>query len=118
MKSIVFIGLSLFGLSAFAQPVVLESQFFCKTDSFSSREGKVKAAELKKCSSLVEGAESPVKNGQECKNRAVEKGEACLKRIKGDQVSVTVKLTEKFGQNANFNSFTCEVDRGGNTACP
>lgn len=118
MKTFIYLVLSCASFAVGAQPVVVESKFFCKTESFSSRTGAVKSAELKKCASLVEAAESPVKNGQECKDRAVTKGEACLKRIKGDQVSVTVKVTEKFGQNANFNSYTCEVDRGGNTACP
>ncbi len=121
MKSVLLAAICVSGLSAWAQPVLLtESKFFCKTEQFSSRTGKVKAVHLKKCDSLVESAESEVRNGQECKNRAIAKGEDCLKRMGADaeQVSVKVKLTEKFGQNSNINSYTCEVDTAGNTACP
>lgn len=121
MKSVLLAAICFGGLSAWAQPVLVsESKFFCKTEQFLSRTGKVKAAQLKKCSSLVEAAESEVKNGQECKNRAIAKGEECLQKMGAgaEQVSVKVKLIEKFGQNSNINSYTCEVDTAGNTACP
>lgn len=119
MKSILAVALFWSGSVAWAQPVLItESKFFCKTEQFLSRTGKVKAAQLKKCDSLVESAESEVKNGMECKNRAISRGESCLKKMGADQVSVKVKLIEKFGQNSNINYYTCEVDNAGNTACP
>lgn len=119
MKSVIALTISLNAGYSLAQPVISESKFFCKTDQFLSRTGKVKAADLKKCGSLLENAETAVKNTEECRTRAMEKGEACLKRLNGaEQISVKMKLTEKFGQNANLNSFTCEIDKNGGTACP
>ena len=92
------------------------SAFFCKVDQFSSKNAKPKA--FKRCDSLVEANDRPIKGAEDCKEHGLSKGRECLKISGADQLSVKVKFTEKFGQNQNSSSFTCELDKSGGSACP
>ncbi len=97
--------------------IVTEGQFFCKVEQFSARDAKSKKL-VKKCASLIDSEEKPIKGGQACKDRALEKGNECLEISKADRIQVKVRLTEKVGLSANINTYTCELDSSGGSACP
>lgn len=111
------------GHSAFAQAqgqpvtaVVTESSYFCKVEEFSAKKADPK--KFKRCDAFVEANDRPVKNGQECKDHALAKGQQCIKAAAAEKISVKVKFTEKFGNNRSTNTWTCEIDNKGGSACP
>lgn len=99
-----------------AGPVVTESQYFCKIEEFSAKKANPKL--FKRCDSLVEDADKPVKSGDLCKEHALAKGRQCLKFSKAEKIQVKVRFVEKFGANANIITWTCELDKAGGSACP
>ncbi len=96
--------------------VVSESKFFCKVEEFSAKKAVAKA--FKRCDAMVEASDQPTKSAEACKEHALAKGQECLKASAAEKISVKVKFTEKFGNNSNFNMWTCELDNKGGSACP
>ena len=96
--------------------VVADSKFFCKVEEFAAKKAVAKA--FKRCDAMVEGADQPTKNAEDCKEHALAKGRECLKASGAEKITVKVKFTEKFGNNHNFNTWTCELDNKGGSACP
>lgn len=96
--------------------VVTESTYFCKIEEFSAMKANPKL--FKKCDALVESADKPTKNGDTCKEHALAAGEKCIKLSKAEKIQVKVRFVEKFGANANINTWTCELDNKGGSACP
>jgi len=127
MKFTVVIAMSwtiLAGAKALAQAqgqktptsVVTDSTYFCKIEEFSAKKANPKL--FKKCDALVDSADKPTKSGDTCKEHALAKGEECIKLSKADKIQVRVRFVEKFGGNANINTWTCEIDNRGGSACP
>lgn len=91
-------------------------ELLCKVDQFSLR---AKKAPFKGCDGLLDARELKVATARECKDRALAKAKTCLSANAGvEQLSVRAKFTEKFSIRSVTNSFTCEMDRKGESACP
>ncbi len=103
--------------SVWAQgPAMLESKYFCKLEEFVPRKGK--AALLKKCDALIEKDDKPTTTGEECKSHGLAIGRKCIEMTKLEKIAIKLKFTEKFGANANYQMWTCELDNAGGSACP
>jgi hypothetical protein len=91
---------------------------FCKIETFAAQKGKAPSGNYKKCDSLKDKAEVQVKSMSECKQRALTKGEECLKAAGSEDLGVTGKFIEKFSVSFNSTSFTCAVSKGAGNVCP
>jgi hypothetical protein len=91
---------------------------FCKIETFAAQKGKAPSGNYKKCDSLKDKAEVQVKSMSECKQRALAKGEECLKTSASSDLGVTGKFIEKFSVSFNSTSFTCAVSKGAGNVCP
>lgn len=123
MKFTIVVALCVVCGQAFAQTqgqkaaaVVTESTYLCKVEEFIVKKGAAKS--YKKCDGLLDGADRPIKNGDACKEHALAKGAQCVKLTKAAKMQVRVRFVEKFGANANINTWTCELDNQGGSACP
>lgn len=115
------LGFSLFSGLAFAETTttLVDAELKCKVDQFVSRTGAVTTAQLKPCDRFKDGKEVKVKSMDECKQRAMEHGAKCLKLLKtAPQISVRTKFYQQFAHSQDSTTFTCELDKGGGSACP
>ena len=96
----------------FAQDVqMVNPDTFCQIESFGPQTGKV-------CDSLKDAKESKVKSLYECKQRALTKGQECLKVSGQKSLTVTGKFVEKFSVSFNATHFTCGLSVGTGNTCP
>lgn len=91
---------------------------FCKVDQFGAQKGKAASGNFKKCESLKDKTEIAVKSLFECKQRALTKGEECLKLAAAIDLAAGGKFIEKFSVSFNSTNFTCAVSQGAGNACP
>jgi len=123
MRHLILIGL-LAALPAFAQQQATQEvklvtpDLFCKIEQFALQKGKSGPSPFKRCDSLKDKAESPVQSRSECKQRALSKGEECLKLSGGDDLAVTAKFIERFAVSFNSTTFTCALSKGAGNECP
>jgi hypothetical protein len=98
---------------------ISDADLFCKIELFTRGKGKPVTPEFRACESLKDPSDVKIKSYEECKHRALEKAEACLKRLKkADQVAVTGHFTQKLSVSQDSTKFTCELGTDGVSACP
>ncbi len=90
---------------------------FCKVDQFGAQKGRTVSGNFKKCESLKDKDEIAVKSLFECKQRALAKGEECLKLSAATDLAAGGKFIEKFSVSFNSTNFTCAVSQGAGNAC-
>ena len=91
---------------------------FCKIEMFGAQKGKAPSGNYRKCDGLRDKEDVKVKSLFECKQRALAKGEECLKLAGSADLAAGGKFIEKFSVSFNSTSFTCAVSKGAGNACP
>lgn len=91
---------------------------FCKIEQFGPQKSKPAVPALKRCDKLKDKEELSVKSISECKQRALAKGEECLKLSEATEIAVSGKFKEKFAVSFNSTSFTCALSKGAGNDCP
>ena len=122
MRSL-FVFSLLFSLSSYAQVkpaevTVTQPKTFCTIEKFGAQKGQAASADFKKCDSLKDQSQHEVKSLLECKQRALTKGQECLKFSAGTNVAVSGKFSEKFDVSFKNTNFTCAVSKGAGEDCP
>ncbi len=107
---ILFLLLSL--LYAETEVKLVNPDTFCRIDQFATQKGKAP------CDSLKDNSDVRVKNIAECKERALKKGEACLKLAGASELSVGGRFVEKFSVSQSSTNFTCAINRAAGNLCP
>ncbi len=107
-------------IPAFAQQDVklVNPDTFCKVDTFGAQKGKAPSGNYKKCDGLKDQKEVAVKSLFECKQRAITKGEECLKLAGSADLAAGGKFLEKFSVSYNSTSFSCAISKGAGNECP
>jgi|GEM_PF-5413425 len=119
MRLVIFASFIFAGAAQAQQDVKLVNpDTFCKIESFGPQKGKAPSGNYKKCDGLKDKVEVAVKNLFECKQRALTKGEECLKLTGSEDLAAGGKFLEKFSVSFNSTSFTCALSKGAGNACP
>lgn len=105
---------------AFAQQDVklVNPDTFCKVELFGAQKGKAPSGNYKKCDGLKDQKEVVVKSQFECKQRAISKGEECLKLAGSEDLAASGKFIEKFAVSFNSTNFSCAISKGAGNECP